>query len=77
MQNSFGTLLAVTESDTVDETIPAYNGVICTGAGNATVVTMNGVTLAFTGLVVGQIINLGIKRVNSTGYTAVLKKLFP
>ena len=61
----------VTPSDTVNFTTVArslYFG----GAGTATIVTGNGVTVLFSGIVAGTVLQVNAIRINATGTTATL-----
>lgn len=63
------TAAAVTPSDSVNLTADARSLYIG-GAGNASVVTANGDTVTFVGLLAGSILPVRIRRVNATDTTA-------
>jgi len=61
-----------TPSDTADEERGISRGLYVGGAGNADVVMANGDAVLYTGLLVGRIYPITVKRINATGLTASL-----
>lgn len=67
--NTFGGGVAISPSDTVDQSFKAlYIG----GAGNVAIVTESGAVLTFTAPPVGTVLYVRGKRVNATNTTATL-----
>lgn len=64
--------LAVTASDTIDDPLGPFAGLLVTATGNVSFVTVRGSTVTLSAVAANTMLHIACKRVRTTGLTATV-----